>query len=119
MAVIECVINYDEKTKKVSQVVHVLEMDKSDQIHLVTHTKGLRLQCEKDFPLLNLKEGDLAPVKYTDVKTIPPAERDRKFTVYYHGVHGKFACGYLNEGHQFYGWPGGKGVCSPSGDPTS
>ena len=115
MAVIECVFNYDETTKKVTIVTHIVEVEPHDRLNLVTQTPGLTLQAEEDFqhPFLDLKKGDLAPI--TCSTAAEPTAGVPDFDVYYHGPVAKFACGYLNSDHQFVRWPNGVGLGAPGG----
>ena len=101
MAVIECVFNYDETTKKVSIVTHIVTVEPHDRLNLVTQTPGLTLQAEEDFdhPFLDLKKGDLAPI--TTTTTAEATKGVDNFAVFYHGQVAKFACGYLNDKGQF------------------
>jgi hypothetical protein len=105
MAVIECVFDYDVKTKKVSQVIHVMGLDPGDKINFVTAYKGLTLVTEEDCPLLNLRKGDHAPVRWTDA--IPNTKDVPKFQVYYHGPQGHFNCGGV-ENTNFISWATGQ-----------
>ena len=112
MAVIECVFNYDLETGELSQVIHVQELDNHDKINFVTQTPGLTLKCEDAFPLMSLKKGDYAPVKYTRTKQRTSGVPE--FNVYYHGPQGHFACGEL-DGKKFQAWPKAVGQTSPGG----
>jgi hypothetical protein len=132
MAVIECVFTYDAKNQKVLQEVHVLELEASDKLTLVTHQPDLILQAEHDFKLMNLEKDDFAPIKYT---TVVRPTNVPKFAVYYHGDQGKMACGHLvaakataasapatpaTTGYgnsQFQAWPKAAGQTVPDGGP--
>lgn len=113
MAVIECVFNYDEKTKKLSQVIHVLKLDPSDKINFVTAYPGLTLKTEEDCPLLNLRKDDYAPVRFTTA--LPETNKITEFKVYYHGPQAHFACGRLDGNRDFYPWKTGQP--SPDSNP--
>jgi hypothetical protein len=106
MAVIECVFDYDEKTGKVSQVIHVMGLEPSDKINFVTPYKGLTLVTEEDCPVLNLKKGDYAPIRWTR-KPPKTGRKVPKFVVYYHGPQGHFKCGEAS-GNGFTSWATGQ-----------
>jgi hypothetical protein len=116
MAVIECLFNYDENTGQVSIETHILEIDKHDKIQFVSNTPGLALESEDGFAPLNLKKGELAPVRHTQVK-IPAVNGGRLFKIQYHGPQGHFACGYLDKNRKFVPWPNGVGQGAPGTNP--
>jgi hypothetical protein len=110
MAVITCVFHYDEDNG-VSLVTHVITVDVHDKIQFVTDTPGLTLKAENDFPLLDLKKGDYAPVRYTN--NLPTTDGAHEFQVYYHGDIVKLSCGTLDAHYSFASWPRTAGQSAP------
>ncbi|SRR5579871_2329797 len=112
MAKIECVVNYDETTRKTSIETHIFTED-SDTIQFVTQSPGLAVKPNKAFSPTHYLAGTPVPLAAPPKDLLPNVAP--KFNVYYHGPRADFDCGYIDDKGNFQRWKAG--VEGPGGGP--
>jgi hypothetical protein len=116
MAVIECVVNFDEASRQFFVATHIFEADGPHRFELVTNQPKLALQSKHEFPPLKLRKNEIFNPTYREHK--PETKRDDKalkFMVIYHGPRGDFLGGSVDSAGVFQPYMPRCTVCLPGG----